>query len=624
MAPQPRGLTVYKKQEGTLAISKDRKSVSWSPSSPPDTSPTLVITADTITNLQQTPEANPKVMLKIFTQAKGQAEPMAHVFNFISKSSARAEANAIKEALTNSIQAAKAGQNGMPEGAGSSAAMTIANAISGGRTGNVWEDDNRLKADLALQESLMQEDPALRKTFMEARQTRPESISITQFTAQFWSSRVHLLRAHAITKSQNRGSYNVFSTLKREDGGSSMNLSTEHRILIFTQYPLMMRVFDEVVPKKIKSAAEFWSRFFQSRLYITLRGERVVPEQDARDKDLDSYIDAEEITGLRQRMPNIHIPRIIDMEGNEENHSQRKGNQSDLDQRPKGFKDVPIIRTLNDLSEKLMEHVTPSDVDPSQPIGMDEETYNSIRLRDLQADPEQRRIILKIRDQSHFFSDVRGGKADDERAGLSGVDATKAIKRVCADLASAFSQPGAGATNFGLDESNNDDQSGEIAKTTAAPSAAMTHILELVRQHRAQTEEIPASSGLSESVYETLILTQATTTEFLSQFWSAFLSGDSSRVSEITSLVESLNRSMDRIKSVADDAEKDRSALISKTQKQADDIFKRTGKRQRIDYKKIGGGAEVVKRLLGPTTKAVANATARYQKALGEQMAEEG
>ena len=621
MAPPPQGLTLYKKQEGILAVSKDRKAVSWTPASPSNASPTLVIVADTITNLQQLPETNPKVMLKMFTQAKGQKEPVSHTFNFISSKDARSEANAIKDALTTSIQSAKAESNVMAaQGGSSSAAMTIANAISGPKSGNVWEDDNRLKSDFSLQESLMREDPSLRKTFLEAQKTKPESISNTQFTSQFWSSRVHLLRAHAITKSQSRASYNVLSSLKKEEGGTKMSLTQEHVRLIFAQYPLMSRVYDEVVPKKYNEI-EFWSKFFQSRLHTKLRGERINHERDPTDRVLDHYLDAVELTGLRQGTQAMHVPRIIDLEGNEEHHSQRQGNQPDEDLRPQALSKAPIIRTLNALSEKLMEYVVPSDVDPSKPIGMDEETYNNIRLRDLQNDLEQHRTVLKIRDQSRFFSNERSGKGNLDDAGLSDINASVAIKKVCADIRKAFPQAGAGTMNFGLDQPKDEERIFEDSKVHAPSPTAMSHIVELVRQHRAQTEEIPASSGLSKDVYERLVLTQATTTEFLSQFWSAFLSGDAGRVHEIASLVESLDRAMDRITAVADAAEEDRNELIRKTQKQADDILKRTGKKQRIDYKRIGGGAEVVKHLLSPITKAVANATAKYRAALHEQSA---
>jgi transcription initiation factor TFIIH subunit 1 len=624
MAPPPQGLTLYKKQEGVLAISKDRKSVSWSPSSPPNASPTLVITADTMTNLQQTPETSAKVMLKIFAQAKGQTEPVAHVFNFISPRDARIEANAVKDALTTAIQNVKAESN-VPaaQAGGSSAAMAIANAISGPKTGNVWEDDNRLKSDFGLQESLMREDPSLRKTFLEAQKTKPESISNTQFTSQFWSSRVHLLRAHAITKSQSRASYNVLSSLKREEGGTKMSLTQEHVRLIFAQYPLMSRVYDEVVPKKYNEI-EFWSKFFQSRLYTKLRGERINNERDPADRVLDQYLDAPELTGLRQSAQAMHVPRIIDLEGNEEHHSQRQGNKPEMDLRPQALNKAPIIQTLNALSEKLMEHVLPSDVDPSKPIGMDEETYNNIRLRDLQNDPEQHRTILKIRDQSQFFSNEGSGKGKIDDAGLSKINASMAIKKVCANITKSFPQAGAGSISFGLDEPTDEETSAGDSTGQTASTTAMSHIMELVRQHRAQTEEILASSSLSKEVYERLILTQATTTEFLSQFWSAFLSGDVSRVNEIASLVESLDRAMNRIKDVADAADAERNELIRKSQKQADDILKRTGKKQRIDYKRIGGGAEVVKQLLGPTTKAIANATTKYRKALHEQSAQLG
>ena len=623
MAP-PQGLTLYKKQEGVLALSKDRKAVSWSPASPPNASPTLVITADTITNLQQLPETNPKVMLKVFAQAKGQPEPMGYVFNFISSKDARSDANAIKDALTTSIQNAKAESNPMiTQGAGSSAAMTIANAISGPKSGNIWEDDSRLRSDFSLQESLMREDPSLRKTFLEAQKTKTASISNTQFTSQFWSSRVHLLRAHAITKSQNRASYNVLSSLKKEEGGTKMNLTQEHIRLIFAQYPLMKRVYDEVVPKKYNEI-EFWSKFFQSRLHTKLRGERINDERDPKDRVLDSYLDAIELTGLRQSFQAMHVPRIIDLEGNEEHHSQRQGNQPEVDLRPSALSKAPVIRILNALSEKLMEHVVPSEVDPSRPIGLDEETYNNIRLRDLQNDPEQHRTILKIRDQSHFFSNERSDKGKIDDAGLSGISPSIAIKKVCADVTKAFPQAGVGSIKFGLDEPKNDEGTAGDGKAHVPSSKAMSHVMELVQQHRAQTEEIPPSSGLSKEVYERLVLTQATTTEFLSQFWSAFLSGDVNRVNEITSLVESLDRAMDRINAVAQAAEADRTEIIRKSHKQAEEIFKRTGKKQRVDYKRIGGGAQVVKQLLGPITKAVANATARFQKALNEQLAQLG
>ena len=586
-----------------------------------------MITVSTITNLQQTPESSPKVMLKIFTQPKGETEAVGHVFAFTSASNARAEANSIKEALTTAIQAYKAAQNNdAASSGGSSAAMAIANAISGGRSGNVWDDDDKLKADLDLQQSLMRDDPVLQRTFEESRKLKPESLSNTQFTAQFWASRVHLLRAHAISRSQARGSYNVFSTLKpTSDGGDKkLSLSKEHVHLIFAQYPLVLRVYDDVVPKPYDETA-FWSRFFQSKLFKKLRGLKI-DQSDATDAVLDQYLDAEEFTGGRRMEREMQVSKIIDMEGNEENHSQRKGNAPYRELRPQSLEKVPIIRTLNSLSEKLMAQVAPSDIDPSQPIGMDETTYENLRLRDLAGDPEQNRIILNVRDQSRFFTDSGdAGDISKETTALPWIDPQTAITSVCDDLTRAFPRPGVGVIRVdGFEQEEEDDEHSDDEKEKeASPSArATSHIMELIRQHSAQTQEIPAQSGLSTSVYERVTLTHATTTEFLHQFWAAFLSGDASRANEIASLVESLNRAMDRIKAVADDAEGDRNELIKKAKRDAITIQERTGLRRRIDYQAIKGGAEVVHQLLGPSTSAVATALARYKKALQEQTRE--
>ncbi|KAJ9495913.1 RNA polymerase II transcription factor B subunit 1 [Exophiala xenobiotica] len=644
MAP-PQGQASYKKQAGILAISNDRKSVSWTPAQPPDAAPSLVISAANVVNLQQTPESSPKVMLKIFVQDPGQSEPTAHVFTFTSKADPRSEANAIKDALANVIQAQKAAQNAADAAAasngGQSAAMTIANVISSaGRGSSLWEDDDRLKSDVRLQQSLMQEDAALQRTFMEALSLKPESISTTQFTAQFWSSRVHLLRAHAIAQNQGRGKYNVFSELRREDGGTKLSLTQDHVRAIFEQYPVMRWIYDEVVPRKCSNEVEFWSRFFQSQLYMRLRGLKFDPTKESRDKYLDTeeFLNHPELTGLRTTAAEMHIPKFIDLEGNEENHSQRKGNRPDSELRATALDKAPIIRRLNALSEKLMATVRPNDFDASAPIGMTEATYEQLRLRDLGGDPEQERIILNIRDQSRFFSDK--GKGHDEAVNgvdntnpFKTIDVSQSIRDICDDLTIHFARPGAGVIpidpyededededqddNMGMDGTNNDR--GPTRAETGS-SLATKHILSLVQAHRDQTSEIPTASGLSTGIYDRLTLTQATTIEFLRQFWHAFLSGDAGRANEISSLVESLNRALDRINVIADDAEKERLEHIRTQERSLEERFRKTGRRHRLDPKAIRGGGAIVKQLLGPIIRSLANAVQRYRQAFEEQM----
>lgn len=49
MAP-PRGSAAYKKKDGTLAVSKDGQSVSWTPVAPPRSEPALALPVSSITS----------------------------------------------------------------------------------------------------------------------------------------------------------------------------------------------------------------------------------------------------------------------------------------------------------------------------------------------------------------------------------------------------------------------------------------------------------------------------------------------------------------------------------------------------------------------------------------------
>lgn len=589
-------------------------------------------------------------MLKVFAQPPGANDAETHVFSFTSVTAARAEADAIRDALSKAIQSIKT--NGLPttsngSGGAGSASMAIAGVLSS-KTGedgpNALYDDEKLKQNVELQQSLLKANPPLRETFMETLRTKPESITTSQFTTQFWSSRVHLLRAHAIEKGQTRGAYNVLSSIKpvTVDNAIKLSISKEQIQLIFKQHSLVKRVYDENVPKISEEA--FWSRFFQSRLFKKLKGERIT-DNDPTDTILDKYLQFDEDEDRARRLLASHVPHIIDIEGNEENHSQRKGNDGDMTMRPASMNKVPIIRTLNALSEKILSHVAPNDIDPSLPIGVDEETFNSLALRDLQADAEENRIILNIKDQSRFFSSDRQSDVSADALLYAKQNPNEVLKSLCADLAQASSVTdlslaiGVNDDSDSSDEDDEDDIShkdhvGSRAALTAATSQIMGAIT--TQRLRLTSSDGPSSStpfatvattstaGLPAPIFERLTLTHATTTEFLSHFWSAFLSGAPARAEEIGKLVETLDRAMDRISAVAEDAEKERQKDVDRLKQQVKDHFDRTGKRRKVDLDSIKGGKKAVDRLLGPTVRAIREALGEYQKALSQAGEEPG
>lgn len=599
-------------------------------------------------DLQQTPATNPKVMLKIFAQAPGTSTSDTHTFTFTSPTTARIEADTIRDALSKTIQVVKFG--GAPPAAsggagGSSAAMAIASAVSSnpraGADSNAWYDDEKLKKDVELQQSLLRSNPSLSKPLMESLRTKPESISSSQFTAQFWSTRIHLLRAHAIEKNQTRGAYNVLSSIKpmTVDNATRLSISKEQIQLIFNQHSLVKRVYDENVPKLSEEA--FWSRFFQSRLFKKLKGERVT-EADPTDNVLDKYLQYDEETERAKQLMASHVPHIIDVEGNEQNHSQRKGNQPDLTMRPSSYDRVPIIRTLNSLSEKILSHVSPNDIDPSLPIGVDEETFNELALRDLQGDAAENRVLLSIKDQSRFFNSDKESSVSADALLYAKQDPVKVLRSIQSDVARVSSDTNL-ETAIGVDDNSDSDdvdesnpKKGYHVGSKASLLVATAQMLSAIAQQRAQNDDLSASSSgfstvqssstssLSAAIFDRLSLTHATTTEFLQHFWSAFLSGDPERADESGKLFETLNRAMDRIKAVATDAEAERHKEINRLKKQVQDLFERTGKKRKMDYESTPGGANAVNQLLAPTVKAIEVATKEYKKALAEQSEDVG
>lgn len=584
-------------------------------------------------DLQQTPASSPKVMLKIFVLPPNgaSANPEQYIFSFTAGATARAEADAIKDALSAAIQvtkstaatpaatpAASTGEGGGGGAGAMSAAMAMASAVSSPGTGkHWWDDDKRLRTDVELQQSLLKVDANLQKMFMESLHTKPETLSASQFMSQFWSTRLHLLRAHAIERSQSRGSYNVLSTLKprTEDNVTKLNISKEQIQLIFGQHPLVKRVYDENVPKL--SESQFWSRFFQSRLFKKLRGERI-SEADATDAVLDKYLKADESGNLPRE---VQVPHFLDLEGNEGNNSQRRGNRPDIDMRPSAVEKVPIIRTLNNLSEKIMANVAPADRAPSAPVGtMDDGTYDELQLRDLRGDEQANRVPLNIRDQSRFFSAAKF--AEDERNRLF---AQQDPEQILQDLRTAiernFRDDGAAPLGKLVDPDEGEDDEDSQSGSRHQRYLASTQILDMIKDRRAQSQILANSDtyGLTSALYDRLTLTHATTTEFLHQFWQAFLSGNPDRAGELSSLVESLNRALERINAVATDAEAERQVEVDKVKRHAREVLQATGKRLRINLESIPGGEQAVRRLLGPTIRALETGLTRYKEALAEE-----
>ncbi|SMR49185.1 unnamed protein product [Zymoseptoria tritici ST99CH_1A5] len=652
--PPTRASAKYTKKDGSLVVSDDKKYVFWTPSDPPGATPTVTIPVVDITNLQQTPATSKAIALKVFVNTD------SYVFSFTHKENARKEQEVVTEVLRNIIAANKASTaaslvssaaatptpaaGGAGENGGAQpAALAIAKAVSSKAADEGWYDDSKLMADANLQRSLLESNKSLKDRFNQALKDKPESVSISQFNGQFWKARLHLLRAHAIENAQKKGEYNVLPEIKfihkpaekeGEPDTKQLQITKEQIKLIFKQYPIVSEAYNENSPPL--SPAQFWTKFFQSRLLKKLKGEKIT-DQDPRDSILDKYLDRRQGEGPAAIG---HVPHFLDLEGNEQNHSQRKGNRPDQDMRPSSGDKVPILRVLNNLSEKMMSHVAPEDGEAHAPVGMDEETFDQLRLRDLAMDDVDNRVVLNVKEQQRYV----GGDKDSLSAEAK-LYAQQDPEEVLSTLRKVLQPSQLGSDAQGtlrLDRvigynADSDSESDDEAQTTpkkraprigshTAMSTATSTILSSIHRRRDHASNDPnALHGLSQSTFDALATTHNTTTEFLHYFWVLFLSGDASRTKELEQLVSTLDRSLDRINAVADTAEKEREKRIEAIKKQLQEYYEKTGKRRKVDFETAApGGRKVAEAMVRPTVQALAKATGAYRKALQEQLREAG
>ncbi len=644
----PRGRTTYKKRDGILTLTPDRDALIWTPM-PATGPPTVSLALEKIMNLQQTPDGSAKVILRVIEKPKPSAEegapPSQFLFQFTSPTDARAEANSIRDLLSQLLAAARENDPNVPKpvgqptanGEGASAAMSFASTVNAKPTPPMWFDDNLLRADTELQQSLMTKNEDLTKTYSDALSQKPESISEAAFNDQFWSTRISLLRAHAIELNQKKGAYNVLSTIKprTEDGQFKLSISSEQISMILQQHPLVRRIYNENVPKLTES--DFWSRFFLSKLSKKLRGERVT-ENDNADVIFDRYLEADNSFSFASRITAAQkVPHIIDLEANEENQGGFKGgNRKDVEMRPRN--NIPIIKTLNSLSEKIMANVAPSDLDPSAPDGNpdDTRTIDELALRDLRAEAEASRIRLNVKAQNSFFSTTQNEQSEQAKLFQKQVPA-EVLFEVHADL-ETLDDDGSGGIDLhkGIGVDSESESDAESKKPPAVGShatrkRAQTQILDGMRKRRSESattfhlvgytastaaDETPM--GLPADIAQRCTLTNATTSEFLKQFWGCFLSGDAARAPELAYHADSLRRSAARVEALAAEAEQARNQVIVARRREIKSVYERTGKKLR--WQPPGGGRDAVMALFEATSAGL-NAALEVYKWAGENEA---
>lgn len=270
----------------------------------------------------------------------------------------------------------------------------------------------KLLTNLKLQQSLLKGNKALMKVFQET------VINAGLPPSEFWSTRIPLLRAFALSTSQKVGPYNVLSTIKpvaSSENKVNVNLSREKILNIFENYPIVKKAYTDNVPKNFKEP-EFWARFFSSKLFRKLRGEKIM-QNDRGDVIIDRYLTLDQEFDRKDDDMLLHpVKKIIDLDGNIQDDPVVRGNRPDFTMQPgvdiNGNSDgtVDILKGMNRLSEKMImalkneysrtnlqnkSNITNDDEDE------DKDERNELKIDDLNESYKTNYAIIHLKRNAH-------------------------------------------------------------------------------------------------------------------------------------------------------------------------------------------------------------------------------
>lgn len=365
----------------------------------------------------------------------------------------------------------------------------------------------KLLHNLELQQQLLRSDPELMRTFQQVVITTGALSN-----EQFWSLRLDLLITAGQQQLQSTGSYNVLSTIKpitSSDNQVNINLSREKIVDLFDQYPLIRKAYNDNVPKL--SEGDFWKRFFMSKLFLMLRGEKVL-QNHPPDAVFDKYVEA--LVSYRQKQSvnrgvqdtKHPAPLFINIETNAENNPETLGNNLVTTGGPASRQ---LIRSMNGLSYRLL-------------LGKRREREEDFNYENDEKRMERNLLLTDLAPESskHKALDLKVSMvADTQSSAESNEDSRELADQI--------------PRSIDLSDVNVNRE-------------ALIDACEAVNRFTPHTSSGLNDAGANDAELENRLLTQTTTIEFLRQFWHAYASNKS----EAAKLVPFLEGSLDRIEAV--------------------------------------------------------------------------
>ena len=544
------GAAIHKKKVGVVTIYEDRTPsiLQWRAAD----DPTVVeFELSTIQHLQATAATSEKMMLKIITKKSDADEPVNYLFSFNN----RLVMDNVKEALQQTVARHKSAlQAAQSQSSTPAPEKPLINTTFLDEALNT----KKLLGNHQLQQKLLLENKELMSTFKEA------VINQGLEASEFWQTRVHLLRAFALSNSQKKGPYNVLSKIKTtatSDNQVNVSVTREKIHAIFEQYPVVRKAYDDNVPRL--SEGEFWSRFFSSKLLMKLKGERIATNLRG-DVILDKYINMDIDFEKHEDESLLHkVNKTIDVEGNQEDDSTKLGNAPDITMKPNALPEtVSAMRSMNRLSHKMMNSLeleysrqaTP-DLQKTKEEAELDRIREELMIKDLE--PEKQAEYAKI----SLKPDIDQKQQTKQVSRQEFIQYTQNLKRQLDeefDLHEVYSPSKRPSIEKATESIL---QSVRLNSKQSKQSWQVYRTLEEQEHHEVEDETDP---NFDKDTLESIRITHATSVEFLRHFWLHFNSGDPSQASTLNNLYKSLRKSYERIDSAVTSMKDDHSKELCK------------------------------------------------------------
>lgn len=311
-----------------------------------------------------------------------------------------------------------------------------------------------------------------------------------------------MLLAQAAQDSQKRGKSGQLVDPRPQtvDGEVKIVITPQLVHDIFEEYPVVSKAYNENVPRKL-SEAEFWQRYFQSKLFNAHRAsirssatQHVVKD----DPIFDKYLEKDDDELAPRRIRDEGVDTFIDLGATEEDHG-RTGNEKDVTMQAGKQKAVlPLIRKFNEHSGRLLNSALgegPAAKRRRTDTGF-EERISQIDLEDLHDNQSSAGIILDMQNRQRYYEGRSAGTDKDDQK----LDIRSAIRDVKVNL---------------------HDWSKHLSHLKLDGKASEASLIAMTKNVNARIDMKTRKNDIPPEIFSQMTTCQTAANEFLRQFWLA-------------------------------------------------------------------------------------------------------